>query len=305
MGYPGIPFYNSTDYCACLEGFGTPHMLDETSGYLLRRRIPGTCLDDLVFPYPMFRVTDEGSLLGSLHSGRACGAVTATIVTDPLAAFIPSTDEWDVALKWKTHLIVDNSLPSANLFSDKVCYYTRRARGRFGFEVGLAPDDRPALLNDWMRLWAILVERHGLRGLKALSRGYFEGLFSLDGVLPAVLSDGDGIHGIHIWIVDGTDAYSHLHASDALAYDCSANYLLYSEELKLLSELGCRRCLLGSASGSGGEDGLFAFKRQFANASADNHLLGLVMDRAAYAGLTGSPVHEGGYFPAYRRGELL
>lgn len=305
MGHPVTPFYNSIDYCACLEGFGSPLMLDKASGCLLRRRIPGTSLDDLVFPYPMFRVTDEISLLGSLRSGRAGGAITATIVTDPLYGFLPSMDEWDVALKWKTHLIVDNSMPSANLFSDKVCYYSRRARGRYGFEVRLAPDDRLALLDDWMRLWAVLVERHGLKGLKALSPGYFERLFSLEGVMPAVLSDGDGIHGIHIWIVDGTDAYSHLHASDPRAYDCSANYLLYSEELKLLSGLGCRRCLLGSASGSGGEDGLFAFKRQFANSSADNHLLGLVMDRSAYAGLTGSPVHDGGYFPAYRRGELL
>lgn len=305
MEYPAAPFYNSMEYCSCLEGFGTPLELDGMPGCLLRRRIPGTGLDDLVYPYPMFTVTDEDSLLGSLRSQKTGGCVSATIVTDPLAGFDPCSGEWDLALRWKTHLIADNALPSANTFSDKVCYYSRRAAGRFGFEVRLSPDGRPGLLGDWMRLWEVLVERHGLKGLKALSPGYFQGLFALDGVLPAILSDGEGIHAIHIWIVDGNDAYSHLHASDTRAYDCSANYLLYSEELKLLSELGCRRCLLGSASGGGGEDGLYAFKRQFANATADNHLLGLVMDRAAYAELTGSPLHDGGYFPAYRRGELL
>ncbi len=300
-----MSFYNSTEYCGCLVDFGTPLLLHEEVGSLLRRRIPGTSREDLVYPYPMFRISDEDALLESLKSDGAGGMVSATIVTDPLTGFIPSADRWDVAIRWKTHLMVDNSLASANLFPEKVCYYSRRASEKFGFEVGFVQEERLALLDDWMRLWSILVERHGLAGLKALSAGYFQGLFALDGVLLAVLRDGEGIHAIHIWIVDGPDAYSHLHASDARAYDCSANYRLYSEELKWLAETGCRRCLLGSASGSGGEDGLFRFKKQFSNSTAENHLLGLVIDRAAYAELTGSPVHDGGYFPAYRRGELL
>lgn len=301
----GSPFYNSLRYCRCLEDFGSPFLLDDSSGYLLRRDVTGSTLADLVFPYPMFTVEDEGLLLRSLQGGRAAGMISATIISDPLSDFTPSADSWDLSVRWKTHLIVDNSKPSANAMSTKVLYYSRRASERFGFEVSFSREDRMSLIDDWLSLWGMLVERHGLQGLKALSVQYFRRLFELDEVFLAVLRNETGVHSIHIWIIDGDRAYSHLHASDAKAYECSANYLLYSEELLRLPEIGCRRCLLGSASGTGGDDGLFRFKKQFSNSTSENHLLGLVIDRKTYGDLTGSPTHDGGYFPSYRHGELL
>lgn len=299
------PFYNSGEYCRCLEDFGTPVPLDPTCGFLLGRTIPGTGLADLISSYPVHTLVDAQGLAGSLRSTATGRFVTATIVTDPLSPDTADERGWDFAKPWKTHLVLDTEKPGACLFPDKVRYYAKRSSSRFGFRVEFRRDGKQELLPDWLRLWELLTERHLLKGLKALSARYFERLFALEQPVLAILSDDEGVHSIHVWITQGELAWSHLHASDARAYECSANYMLYSEELEWLAGIGCRRCLLGSASGSGGEDGLFRFKKQFSNSSAENHLLGLIIDRAAYSELTGSPVHDGGYFPAYRRGELL
>jgi hypothetical protein len=289
----------------CLEDFGLPILLGDGIGAALSRPIPGTSLRDILYPYPMYALLDEPQLLCALRALPAGGIVTATFVTDPLHGIAPNPSEWDLARPWKSHLVVDNSIPGACTFSSKVRYYSNRASSKFGLRVEFVAEDRARLLDQWLDLWGRLVSRHGLVGLKALSPGFFKKLFELKEVLLAVLSDQDGIHSIHIWILDGDRCYSHLHASDDQAYAASGNYLLYSSALSWMRDHGFRVCLLGSSSGTGMDDGLFQFKKQFANSSAGNFLLGCITDREAYGEMTGSTSYAGGYFPAYREGELL
>jgi len=301
----GSPFYGTFQYCQCLEDFGTPVLLGEGICCALDRQVPGTCFRDVIYPYPMYAIMDEPGLIAALRSLPCGQAVTATFVTDPIAGVQPTPSQWDLARPWKSHLLVDNSINGACSFSSKIRYYSGRARSKFGVRCEIITGNRAGLLDRWLDLWSLLVARHGLVGLKALSSGYFRRLFDLEGVLLAVLSSGEGIHSIHIWILDGDRSYSHLHASDEYAYAASGNYLLYSSTLSWLKDSGYRISLLGSSPGSGSNDGLFRFKRQFANSSASNHLLGLIIDREAYLELTGSSSYAGGYFPSYREGELL
>lgn len=282
-----------------------PILLGDGIGAVLSRPIPGTSLRDVLYPYPMFALLDEPQLLGALRALSAGGIVTATFVTDPLHGIAPNPSEWNLARPWKDHLVVDNSIPGACSFSSKVRYYSNRASSKFGLRVEFVEEDRARFLGTWLDLWGCLVGRHDLRGLKALSPNYFKTLFELKEVLLAVLSDSEEIHSIHIWILDGDRCYSHLHASDDQAYSASGNYLLYSAALSWMRDRGFRVCLLGSSSGAGTDDGLFQFKKQFANSSAGNFLLGCITDGQAYGEMTGSTSYAGGYFPAYREGELL
>jgi hypothetical protein len=159
-----------------------------------------------------------------------------------------------------------------------------------------------AHLDDWIRLYRGLTERHGLTGVRALSREAFRRQLGLPGLVALLGRRGGQIVGMTLWFEDAPNAWYHLAASSAEGYEVSASYALFAAALDHLRDLGVRWVDLGGAPGNRTkDDGLARFKRGWASEERDAYLCGRVIDRAAYARLAGG--HSSEWFPAYRAGD--
>ena len=167
--------------------------------------------------------------------------------------------------------------------------HIRRASEAVEVEVCAEP---ARYLDDWVRLYAGLVERHGLTGMRAFSRAAFRRQLELAGMV-AVRAERDGeTVGMALWLEDAPNAYYHLAAYSPAGYEVSASYALFAAAFDRLRELGVRCVELGGAE----RDGLTRFKRGWATGERIAHLCGRVLDRAAYDRLASAS----DWFPAYR-----
>jgi hypothetical protein len=186
-------------------------------------------------------------------------------------------------------------------------YYARRALRDLKVE---RCDDPPAHLDEWVCLYANLVKRHGLSGIKAFSRRAFEIQMRVPGLVMLRALRGEETVGAHLWYVQGDVAYSHLMAVNETGYAMSASYALYWEATLHSTELfpgPVRRLNLGAGAGLGPDtsDGLARFKRGWSTATCPVYFCGRVLDDEKYRVLTASRPGSGtDYFPQYRKGEF-
>lgn len=177
----------------------------------------------------------------------------------------------------------------------------RRALRKVTLEVC---DEPLEYLEDWLDLYEVLAQKHGITGLRTFSRAAFEQQFQVPGLVVIRAADEIGTVGLDIWYVDGDVAQGHLVAFNDRGYRLSASY---ATKWTLLNHFQgkVRWVNLGgvadSTGGSGG--GLAHFKKGWGNTSRQTYLCGRVFDEEAYQALTrGQP--ETSYFPAYRGGEF-
>ena len=122
--------------------------------------------------------------------------------------------------------------------------HIRRASEAVEVEVCAEPVQ---YLDDWAGLYAGLVERHGLTGMRAFSRAAFRRQLELAGMV-AVRAERDGeTVGMALWLEDAPNAYYHLAAYSQAGYEVSASYALFAAAFERLRELGVRRVELGGA----------------------------------------------------------
>src|SRR4029450_6081059 len=125
---------------------------------------------------------------------------------------------------FKNHFVIDISDPSNRHIDRHHRYYARTALKQI--QVRLV-DDPKTCLDDWVRLYQILVERHGLRGIKAFSKTAFAIQFEVPGlVIFQACRNGKAI-GMHLWYLQSHVAYSHLSAFDQEGYSLRAAYALH------------------------------------------------------------------------------
>jgi hypothetical protein len=282
-----------------LSEFGTPRRLPLSGGWLLERPVPGGSASDLMGPYPLFTCPNWPGL-GADMDGLDGDLVSAVIVADPLARMDEAELRRafpDLVVPFKRHHVRDLDRP-AELPSHHR-RHLRRASSAVEVEVCAEPG---AHLDDWIRLYRGLTERHGLTGVRALSREAFRRQLGLPGLVALLGRRGGQIVGMTLWFEDAPNAWYHLAASSAEGYEVSASYALFAAALDHLRDLGVRWVDLGGAPGNRTkDDGLARFKRGWASEERDAYLCGRVIDRAAYARLAGG--HSSEWFPAYRAGD--
>ncbi len=294
--------YLHRSYAASLSEFGEPVELPRCGGWVLRRAIPGRPDHDAMGCYPLFACRDWSQLGADLESlqGRL---VSLTLVADPFGCRREQLAEsFDVVVPFKRHFVADLERPAPSIPSRHHARYARLAARRLTVEV--CPD--PVVLRDeWLALYAQLVERRGIRGLPALSRKALAAQLEVPGIVMFRAAQGTATAGLDLWYVQGDVAYGHLVALSPLGYRTRASYALKWSVLEYFA--GRVRWLdLGGAPGlQDGEDGLTRFKQGWATGTRTAYLCGRVLDRERYAYIaSGSGTASTTYFPAYRDGEF-
>lgn len=296
--------YGDPAYVRSLREFGTPRALPRSGGFLLERQIPASDRRDGLGPYPLFACGDWSALAADLDEvGR--DLVSVALVPDPFGAYDPTVlpQAFDVMRPFKDHLVYDLSVPAARALSKHHRYYVKQARGRVTVEVCADP---PAFLAEWVALYGVLVERHGLRGIKAFSREAFREQLAVPGIVVLRATHARETLGAHLWYVSGRVAYSHLMAQSAAGYEAGASYALYAAAIEHFAPRAAWLDLGAGAGVATGSEGLAQFKRGFATGTRPGFFCGRIGDREAYASLcaqAGARPDET-YFPAYRRAEF-
>jgi hypothetical protein len=281
-----------------LAAWGEPRPLAASGSWVLARVIPGTEHRDGLLGYPRLLSTDWHALDADLRAQTDLVSVVG--VTDALLDVDPTRAARtfpDLCVRYKDHAVLDPRRPEPS------AHHRRRVRrARAELRVDVAPEPL-RLLDEWERLYAHLRRRHGLQGIKALSRDAFADQLAVDGCVALTARQGDRIVSMTIWYLHGTDAYYHLGASDDAGYAASASYALFDEAIALLASRGVTRLDLGANAGAGASDqGLTRFKLGWASDVRPTYLAGRILRPDLYRTLLkargGAPGTS--FFPAYR-----
>ena len=298
--------YTHPRYAESLSEFGSPRELPRCGGWILERPIPGFPYRDAMGCYPLFSCQDWSKLHLDLDEIADDDLVSLTIVADPFGEY----DEaylhkcfHDVVLPFKDHYVVDLRRPMNDFVSEHHRYYAQRALKKVIVETC---SDPARFLDEWVKLYARLIKRHKLTGIKAFSRTAFAKQLSIPGLLIfRTISQGSAI-GAHLWYVQGAVAYSHLAAFSPLGYELMVSYATYWSAIEYF--VGQVRWLqLGAGAGvkPSCTDGLARFKRGWSTGTRTAYLCGRIFNPKRYSEIvTARGISETDYFPAYRKGEF-
>jgi hypothetical protein len=124
--------------------------------------------------------------------------------------------------------LFERAIPNSDLKDAIGCYplfcYARRALKQMRVRL---VDDPKTCLDEWVRLYQILINRHHLQGIKAFSKTAFTGQFEVPGLVAFQASQNGKTVGMHLWYIQSGVAYSHLGASDQEGYSLGAAYALH------------------------------------------------------------------------------
>jgi hypothetical protein len=243
--------------------------------------------------------------LGDDLSALAPDLVSVVVVTDPFAEVdAPTlTGCFDRVVPFKKHYVAELDRPPKLLVRPSHCRQARRALRSVSVEVCEHPWDH---LDDWQRLFANLVRRHSISGLRAFSRQAFAEQLRIAGMVMFAASVGDEVVGLDLWYVQGDVAYGHLAAFSDVGYEVSASYATKWSMLNYFSGK-VRWVDLSGAPGRVGEtnDGLTAFKRGWSTGTRPVYLCWRILQPERYDEISRrNRMGITSYFPAYRQCEL-
>src|SRR5262249_3264364 len=118
---------------------------------------------------------------------------------------------------------------------------------------------------DWIALYAQLVQRHRITGIPAFPPAALGAQLAVPGmVLLRAAAEGETV-GITLWYVAQNVAYYHLGAYSARGYDLGASFALFWFAIEHFTSR-VRWLALGAGAGAyaDGQDGLTRFKRGWA-----------------------------------------
>jgi hypothetical protein len=304
----GTTGYLHPAYAASLAEFGAPRHLPESDGWIIERRIADGPDRDAMGPYPLFACRDWSKLHRDLDA-IGDDLVSLVLVTDPFGNFTRADLERsfpDRLIRFKDHFVADLGEVSLASLPKHHRYYARRALRDVEVDA-LTGAEAIAFASDWTRLYASLIERHGLSGIKAFSPAAFEAQLRLPGLVALRARVGEETVGAHLWFSQGEVAYSHLAAVSPRGYELMAAYALYAFALDHFRAAGTHWLDIGAGAGTSGEgdDGLTRFKKGWATGTKPVWFCGRIFDRARYAAAVAARgIGETAYFPAYRAGEF-
>jgi Acetyltransferase (GNAT) domain len=295
--------YAHSAYAHALSEFGEPIQLAASAGWLLQRAIGSSRSYDAMGCYPLFSCQNWRGLAADFEALRN-DLVSIAMVPDPFGEYdirlLHSC--FDRVVDFKSHFIIDFERPERNV-SKHHRYYARKALRDVRVDVCTNPGQ---FLQDWIVLYDCLVDRHGLKGIKAFSPQSFARQFQVPGlvVFRASTPDGQSV-GAHLWYVQGDVAYSHLAAVNELGYKFSCAYAIYDAAIEYFK--GKIRFMdLGSGAGSSSkDDGLTKFKEGWSDGQKSAYFCGRILNPERYRNLVDiTNTGASAYFPAYRHGEL-
>ena len=297
--------YLHPDYAKSLSEFGAPLQLPESGGWLLKRAIDGVEVDAMG-TYPLFACSDWNSLKCDFDQvGKSL--VSVVVVTDPFGEYDESLLRdcfGHLVIPFKSHFLNDLSCPPESAICE---HHARNAA------IGLKQvtvercGDPLSYLDDWVRLYSVLTQRHRITGIRAFSASSFAKQLKTPGIVSFRALRGLHTVGMILWYVQNRVAYYHLGAYTDEGYQLRASFALFLRALEYFAESGIRYANLGAGAGLGSaaDDGLSRFKRGWSTTSRTTYLCGRIFKREEYDRLVRARgVTAADYFPAYRKGEF-
>jgi hypothetical protein len=305
MSGPARQGYLSRQYAESFSEFGTVLECPASGGWLLARDIPGTGLRDAMGLYPLFCCLDW-ERLGDDLDALGDSLVSVVMTTDPMAEVCEERlrRSFSLVRPYKAHFVIDARRAAKTFVSASHRAHARRALRQVAVERCAEPS---AHLDDWERLFQVLAKRHAISGIRRLSRQAFARQLATPGmVMFRAVVDGRTV-GLDLWYVQGDVAQGHLAAYDETGY---ALHAAYATKWTVIDQLSAevRWLNLGAGRLADASDGLSAFKRGFATGTRPSWLAGSTPRGQDYATLSGGPhdpLNQAGYFPAYRKDELV
>jgi len=298
--------YMHAQYAASLAEFGVPRQLERSGGWVLVRTIPASCYLDATGCYPLYACPRWGELIRDL-SELGTGLVTVCLVTDPFGDY---TVEYlrdcfkDVVIPFKQHFVTDLSKPIASYVSA----HNRRYAPKAMREVQVDKCAEPYVyLDDWVDLYAALIQRHSITGLRAFSRVAFAKQLCVPGVIAFRATYEGRTVGMVLWYTQGNVCYYHLGAYNECGYAQRASYALFWRAIEYFQEQHFHWLNLGAGAGVHGSsaDGLTRFKQGWATETRTAYFCGRILVPERYNEIVAEKSVAGtDYFPAYRVGEF-
>ncbi len=297
--------YVNPMYAQSFRQFGTPRQLPRCGGWILERPIPGTPYRDAMGCYPLFSCQNWSELHADLEQ-IGDDLVSLALVPDPFGEYDVGYLQRcfrDVVIPFKEHYVMDLSLPLQDIVGRRHRKNARRALRKIEIEVCEEPSE---FLETWMALYQCLIERHNISGIRAFSRDAFAEQLCTPGAVVLRASHHGAVVGAQLYMVTGDVVHCHLDAVDQAGYDMGAIYALDYHSIGYFR--GKARWLnLGGGAGihNDGTDGLTLYKRGWTNETRTVHFCGRILNRGRYEEVVNARgLTEGGYFPAYRKGEF-
>jgi hypothetical protein len=304
-GAEALTGYMHPAYAGSLAEFGRPRRLPRCGGWILERQIPRFPYCDAMGFYPLFFCRDWSQLAADLE-GVGTELVSVAVVTDPFGEYDPAYLRQcfrDVVIPFKEHYVVDLRRP-ANSFVSR----NRRKKARRAFkEVWVEECREPTqFIEEWVALYATLVEKHKIAGIKAFSRTAFAKQLTIPGlVMLRAVHQGITV-GATLWFVQGEVGYGHLAAFSKVGYELRASYALdwfaveyFSDKVRWL-DLGA-----GAGMANDSTNGLSLYKRGWSTGTRTVYFCGRIFDHQRYAEIVkAKDIPATSYFPAYRKGEF-
>lgn len=298
--------YRSESYANSLSGFGVPLELPRCKGWILKRPISGTSEEDAMGCYPLFSCQDGSKLYDDLEE-LSRDVIALSLVTDPFDSYEEDFLKQcfvDVVKPFKRHFVVDlhRALDS---YVNK--HHIRNANRAFQSLHVERCDEPVRFLNEWMNLYAFLIERHNIRGIAAFSRESFARQLKVPGIVIFRAVHEATTVGMLTWYVHDDVGYYHLGAHSPLGYVLRDSFALFHFAIEYFSSSGLRWLNLGAGAGinSDDSDGLTRFKKGWSTGTKTAYFCGRIFDPKKYKEILqvkGTPPTN--FFPAYRHGEF-
>jgi len=298
--------YMHSGYAESLAEFGAPRRLRRSGGSILQRQILGFPYHDAMTCYPLFACQDWSQLHTDLED-IGNGLVSLSLVTDPFGHYDTTLLQQcfkDVVIPFKEHFVVDLSRPIDTFVCKHHSRYARKALQQLYVE---RCEDPERLTDDWVGLYANLINKHNIMGVAAFSKTAFAKQLSVPGIVVFRAVHEDKLIGMILWYVQGDVAYYHLGAYSPLGYDLRASFGLFWFAIEHFAGNGLRSLSLGAGAGvtSDSTDGLSRFKRGWSTGTRTAYFCGRIFDLARYAEIVQAKgISATDYFPAYREGEF-
>lgn len=296
--------YLHESYAAALQEFGSPRLLPRSGGWILERSIPGTSARDAMGCYPIFCCRNWDRLAEDLRDLE--GELTSVVlVSDPFCPLDRAALErcFDVVVPFKEHFLADLRKPTAEIVSKSRRRFARNALRRMAVSVCERPESS---LEEWLRLYSCLANRHDLSRIHAFSRAAFERLFGVPGLVAVRAVYNSETVGMHLMLVSGDVVYGHLGAYSEIGYQVDASYALHAWEIEYFRgkvEWIDWGGVPGVANDT--QHSLGRFKKGFSSDARVVFLCGRILNAAAYQALEQRAGHSSkNYFPSYRLGEF-
>jgi hypothetical protein len=297
--------YLHPDYAKSLSEFGAPLQLPKSGGWLLKRSIDGADVDAMG-TYPLFACSDWKALKCDFNQlGKSL--VSVIVVTDPFGEYDKSLLHdcfSDLVIPFKSHFLNDLRCPPESVMCE---HHARNAA------IGLKKvtvercEDPLSHLDDWVRLYSVLTQRHEITGIRAFSATSFAKQLKTPGIVAFRALHDEKTVGMILWYIQNSVAYYHLGAYTDEGYQLRASFALFRRAIEYFAESGLKYANLGAGAGLGSaaNDGLSRFKRGWSSTVRTTYLCGRIFDREEYNRLVQARgVTATDYFPAYRKGEF-